>query len=111
VDDAFDSVCLGSLENKTGTGDIGGVNFFGGVEREGSGSVDDNISIFHTVSEIGFAADITLKEGDFVVFRVGEINQVDTADVIVAVLEEESYQVDAQETADAGNVDFHNFSL
>ena len=69
-------------------------------------------SIFpHAFLERFLVADVAFQESDLVTFWVIEINQVNPADVGIAVRQQIAHQVDAEKTADAGNIDFHGESI
>ena len=107
MDEALDTVFHCLLEEDAGADDIGRVNIFRCVEGEGGCGVDDDVCACHALADRFTVADVALGEGDLIPFGVGEINQVNTGDVVVSIGAQIAHQVDAQKSADTSDIDLN----
>jgi len=95
VDEALDTVFHRLLEENAGADDIGGVDVFGSVKREGGCGVDDDVRVCHALANCFTVADIALGESDLVALGVGEIDQVNAGDFGVSISAQVAHKVDA----------------
>ena len=70
--------------------------------------MDDDVRTSHTLSNRFAIADITLGECDLVTLGVSEIDQINTRDVIISIRAQIAHKIDAEETADASDVNLND---
>ena len=95
MDETLDAVFHRLREEDAGADDIGGVDIFGGVKREGGCSVDDDVRARHALADYFTVADVALGESDLVPLGVGEIDQINSGDFVVSISAQVAHKVDA----------------
>ena len=104
MDEAFDTVFHCLIEEDAGADDIGGVDVVGGIEGQGGCGVDNDVRTCHALADCFTIADVSLSEGDLILLRVSEIDQVNTGDMVISIGAQVAYKVDAQKAADTADV-------
>ena len=106
VHKALDADGLGSNEEVARPHDVRGINILLCVQGQGGGGVDHPGDVLHGPGHGRGIADVANETLDPVTFRVIERRQVERPDVGLALGEEMPDEVDAEETAAAGDEDF-----
>ena len=107
MDKAFHTGGRGFFQQDLGADHIGGVDFFRGIQRQGSRCVDDHIHALHDGFDRSPVADIPLQEIDFVPLRVVKIHQVNTGNIRVTFGQQISNHIYGKESANSCDQYFH----
>ena len=70
--------------------------------------MDDNVCVSHTFTDRFAIADVALGECNLVPLGIGEVDQINTRDVIISIRAQIAHKIDAEETADASNVNLND---
>ena len=80
VDKAINRDLLGGLQEEAGSGDLGGDDLIGLIERQGGGGVDNLFDTAHGGGDDGFVADVAFNKFDLVGLGVVEVDTIEDTD-------------------------------